>query len=110
MPNEVAEHGLVLSKPRLKWTQQLHQRFVDAVTQLGGADSESQLFDARNLPQYHIALLFIVSCSRLFFLCFLLFMNYRSNPKISDASHGDSWDNSLPFEEPFAGINISLRS
>jgi len=28
-------------KPRLRWTQDLHERFVDAVTQLGGASSES---------------------------------------------------------------------
>ena len=35
--------GVVLSsdpKPRLRWTAQLHQRFVDAITQLGGADSK----------------------------------------------------------------------
>ncbi|KAL0372469.1 UNVERIFIED_CONTAM: Myb family transcription factor PHL8 [Sesamum calycinum] len=35
------EMSLVLSsdaKPRLKWTQELHQRFVDAVNQLGGAE------------------------------------------------------------------------
>ncbi|GFZ00167.1 homeodomain-like superfamily protein [Actinidia rufa] len=34
--------NLVLSsdaKPRLKWTPELHRRFVDAVTQLGGPDS-----------------------------------------------------------------------
>lgn len=34
--------NLVLSsdaKPRLKWTPELHQRFIDAVNQLGGADS-----------------------------------------------------------------------
>jgi len=30
-------------KPRLRWTQDLHERFVDAVTQLGGASSESLL-------------------------------------------------------------------
>ena len=26
-------------KPRLRWTTDLHERFVDAVTQLGGASS-----------------------------------------------------------------------
>lgn len=34
--------GVVTSsdpKPRLRWTPELHERFVDAVTQLGGADS-----------------------------------------------------------------------
>ena len=27
-------------RPRLRWTAELHERFVDAVTQLGGPDSE----------------------------------------------------------------------
>lgn len=37
------DSGLVLStdaKPRLKWTLDLHERFIEAVNQLGGADSE----------------------------------------------------------------------
>ncbi|KAI3979150.1 hypothetical protein MKX01_016975, partial [Papaver californicum] len=39
--NGIADAGLVLStdaKPRLKWTPELHQRFIEAVNQLGGAD------------------------------------------------------------------------
>lgn len=28
------------AKPRLKWTPELHQRFIDAINQLGGADSK----------------------------------------------------------------------
>jgi hypothetical protein len=36
------DSGLVLTtdpKPRLRWTVELHDRFVDAVAQLGGPDS-----------------------------------------------------------------------
>lgn len=36
--------GVVMSrdpKPRLRWTTDLHGRFVDAVTKLGGPDSKS---------------------------------------------------------------------
>lgn len=43
--NATGDSGLVLStdaKPRLKWTPDLHERFIEAVNQLGGADSESR--------------------------------------------------------------------
>lgn len=41
--NKGGDPCLVLTadpKPRLRWTQDLHERFVDAVTQLGGASSK----------------------------------------------------------------------
>ncbi|CAA2953377.1 myb family transcription factor PHL8-like [Olea europaea subsp. europaea] len=56
------EMNLVLSsdaKPRLKWTQELHQRFVDAVEQLGGADkatpkSLKRMMGIHGLTLYHL--------------------------------------------------------
>ena len=42
--NGTGDSGLVLStdaRPRLKWTPDLHERFVEAVNQLGGPDSKS---------------------------------------------------------------------
>lgn len=41
--NGTGDSGLVLSsdaKPRLKWTLDLHERFIEAVNQLGGAESK----------------------------------------------------------------------
>lgn len=41
------ENGIVMTrdpKPRLRWTSDLHDRFVDAVTKLGGPESSSFFF------------------------------------------------------------------
>ncbi|KAJ4961579.1 hypothetical protein NE237_021489 [Protea cynaroides] len=54
--------GLVLStdaKPRLKWTPELHQRFIEAVTQLGGADKATpktlmRVMSIPGLTLYHL--------------------------------------------------------
>ncbi|KAM6546871.1 hypothetical protein CsatB_027607 [Cannabis sativa] len=54
--------GLVLStdaKPRLKWTSDLHERFVEAVNQLGGADKATpktvmKLMGIPGLTLYHL--------------------------------------------------------
>ncbi|KAL4302578.1 hypothetical protein GQ457_10G029190 [Hibiscus cannabinus] len=47
------------SKPRLKWTSELHQRFVEAVDQLGGADkatpkSVKKVMGISGLTLYHL--------------------------------------------------------
>ncbi|XP_042400645.1 myb-related protein 2-like isoform X1 [Zingiber officinale] len=56
------ESGLVLStdaKPRLKWTPELHDKFLEAVNQLGGADKATpkavmRLMGIPGLTLYHL--------------------------------------------------------
>ncbi|XP_044498320.1 myb-related protein 2-like isoform X2 [Mangifera indica] len=56
------DSGLVLStdaKPRLKWTTDLHERFIEAVNQLGGADKATpktvmKLMGIPGLTLYHL--------------------------------------------------------
>ncbi|XP_029122645.1 myb-related protein 2-like [Elaeis guineensis] len=60
--NSPGNSGLILStdaKPRLKWTPELHQRFIEAVNQLGGADKATpktvmKLMGIPGLTLYHL--------------------------------------------------------
>lgn len=60
--NAAGDSGLVLStdaKPRLKWTPDLHERFIEAVSQLGGADKATpksvlKLMGIQGLTLYHL--------------------------------------------------------
>ncbi|XP_004496120.1 protein PHR1-LIKE 2-like isoform X2 [Cicer arietinum] len=60
--NHLADPCLVLTsdpKPRLRWTTDLHQRFVDAVTQLGGATKATpkaimRTMNVKGLTLYHL--------------------------------------------------------
>ncbi|EPS64893.1 hypothetical protein M569_09886, partial [Genlisea aurea] len=58
----ICDSGLVLTtdpKPRLRWTGELHERFVDAVTQLGGPDKATpktimRVMGVKGLTLYHL--------------------------------------------------------
>lgn len=60
--NLVGDPCLVLTtdpKPRLRWTAELHERFVDAVTQLGGPDKATpkmimRTMGVKGLTLYHL--------------------------------------------------------
>ncbi|KAK6139935.1 hypothetical protein DH2020_026311 [Rehmannia glutinosa] len=60
--NGNGDSGLVLStdaKPRLKWTPDLHERFIEAVNQLGGAEKATpksvlKLMGIQGLTLYHL--------------------------------------------------------
>jgi hypothetical protein len=61
-------------KPRLRWTQDLHERFVDAVTQLGGPSSKSFFFIFSIFFYFFIIFntIYIYSIS-FFFYCYIFF-------------------------------------
>ncbi|KAH7294372.1 hypothetical protein KP509_28G068700 [Ceratopteris richardii] len=60
--NLTSDEPVILStdpKPRLRWTRDLHERFVDAVTQLGGAEratpkSVMRVMNVKGLTLYHL--------------------------------------------------------
>ncbi|XP_024012527.1 myb-related protein 1 isoform X2 [Eutrema salsugineum] len=60
--NDTGDSGLILStdaKPRLKWTPDLHERFVEAVNQLGGGDKATpktimKVMGIPGLTLYHL--------------------------------------------------------
>lgn len=117
MSNQVDEHGLALSsadaKPRLKWTRQLHRCFVDAVSQLGGTDSELLLSNEMKLlaHQSHLMVfLSFFSFKSLLSFSPILLLNCRSYSEIGNANNGDSRDNSSPCEEPFAGTSLFSKT
>lgn len=59
LPGDLSIVASTDPKPRLRWTPELHDRFVDAVTQLGGADKATpkslmKVMNVKGLTLYHL--------------------------------------------------------
>ncbi|MCO5591098.1 hypothetical protein L7F22_045075 [Adiantum nelumboides] len=59
LPGDLSIVASTDPKPRLRWTPDLHDRFVDAVTQLGGADKATpkslmKVMNVKGLTLYHL--------------------------------------------------------
>ena len=96
--NGSGDSGLVLStdaKPRLKWTPDLHARFIEAVNQLGGADSEYTHPPLDKQVLWNIEFEFTNAKYNLFYC--------RGNSKNGYETHGDSGAYLISSEEPSAG-------
>lgn len=77
--NGSMDSGLVLStdaKPRLKWTPDLHQRFIEAVNQLGGSDSKSILIHCRRKKIFIYNFYYIVTVYQLNRIIYIKFTTF----------------------------------
>ncbi|KAI5066387.1 hypothetical protein GOP47_0019011 [Adiantum capillus-veneris] len=59
LPGDLSIVASTDPKPRLRWTPELHDRFVDAVSQLGGADKATpkslmKVMNVKGLTLYHL--------------------------------------------------------
>lgn len=59
LPGDLSVVASADPKPRLRWTPELHERFVDAVNQLGGADKATpkslmKVMNVKGLTLYHL--------------------------------------------------------
>ena len=87
--NSLTSNPNLASKQRLRWTHELHERFVDAVAQLGGPDRE-----------FFLVLSLVNLISFLFFFFGCLFSHSYTNIRHAFTKGDQAWllDDSLEYQ------------
>jgi hypothetical protein len=88
-----SDSGLILStdaRPRLKWTPELHERFVEAVNQLGGPESGCKMGGGGGNYLSYISQTYIMTVDN---DASLLCRSYTEN---NHEAHGDPWTDPVP--------------
>lgn len=95
--------SVIQNKTRIRWTQDLHEKFVECVNHLGGAESECH--SITSLVTDFVNMSRILERSIRFMNIKRFFLD-RGNSEGYSEAHGHRWLDHIPHKEPFAGPRL----